>query len=71
MPNPSIGMPSPTPGGLYGPAPSMPQPGGGYASWNLSFGVCTCINNKEGTYKVVQCMSMNEQVSLKRQCCGY
>lgn len=39
MPNPNIGMPSPTPGGLYGAAPSMPQPGGGYPSGNLSFGV--------------------------------
>lgn len=38
MPNPNIGMPLPNPGGLYGAASSMPQPGGGYHG-NLSFGV--------------------------------
>lgn len=37
MPNPNIGMPLPNPGSLYGAAPSMPQPGGGYPG-NLSFG---------------------------------
>ena len=44
MPNPNIGMPMPNPGGLYGAAPSMPQPGGGY-SGNLSFGVSINIGS--------------------------
>lgn len=42
MPNPNIGMPMPNPVGLYGAAPSMPQPGGGYPG-NLSFGVSILI----------------------------
>lgn len=57
MPSPNIGMPPPNPGGLYGAAPSMPQPGGGYPSGNLSFGVS--INRQLSTvnlYMYVLCM---------------
>ena len=44
MPNPNIGMPPPNPGGLYGAAPAMPQPGGGYPG-NVSFGVSINIDS--------------------------
>ena len=46
MPNAHVGMPPPpNAAGLYGAAPSMPhaQPGGGFPSGNLSFGVSILI----------------------------
>lgn len=39
MPDPNAGMPQPHAASIYGGPPPMPQPGGGYPSSGLSFGV--------------------------------
>ena len=39
MPDPNVGMLQPHAASIYGGPPPMPQPGGGYPSSGLSFGV--------------------------------